>query len=112
MRKIASLNVELGKALLLVLFFYGCQDAEKVDYQESPAEIAKNLYIIHCSRCHGVSGDLGASGSKNLKVSVFSKEEIQHIIKNGKDVMPAYNDILNSDQKVSDISDHVISLRD
>ena len=112
MRKIASLNVELGKALLLVLFFYGCQDAEKVDYQESPAEIAKNLYIIHCSRCHGVSGDLGASGSKNLKMSVLSKEEIQHIIKNGKDVMPAYNDILNSDQKVSDISDHVISLRD
>ena len=112
MRKIASLNVELAKALLLVLFFYGCQDAEKVDYQESPAEIAKNLYIIHCSRCHGVSGDLGASGSKNLKVSVFSKEEIQHIIKNGKDVMPAYNDILNSDQKVSDISDHVLSLRD
>ena len=60
----------------------------------------------------GVSGDLGASGSKNLKLSVFSKEEIQHIIKNGKDVMPAYNDILNSDQKVSDISDHVLSLRD
>ena len=42
----------------------------------------------------------------------FSKEEIQHIIKNGKDAMPAYNDILNSDQKVSDISDHVLSLRD
>jgi hypothetical protein len=26
--------------------------------------------------------------------------------------MPAYKDILNSDQKISDISDHVISLRD
>ena len=84
MRKIASLNVLLGKVLLLVLFFYGCQDAQKVDYQESPAETAKNLYIIHCSRCHGVAGDLGASGSKNLKLSSFSKEEIQYIIKNGK----------------------------
>ena len=112
MRKISSLNTELGKALLLALFFYGCQDAEKVDYQESPAEKAKNLYIIHCSRCHGVAGDLGASGSKNLKLSSFSKEEIQYIIKNGKGVMPAYKDILNSEQHISDISDHVLSLRD
>ena len=112
MRKIISLNTGLGKALLLVLFFYGCQDAEKVEFQESPAEIAKNLYVIHCSRCPGLSGDLGASGSKNLKLSSFSKEEIQYIIKNGKGVMPAYKDILNSDQMVSDISDHVLSLRD
>ena len=112
MRKIISLNTELGKAILLVLFFYGCQNTEKVDYQESPAETAKNLYIIHCSRCHGVAGDLGASGSKNLKLSSFSKEEIQYIIKNGKGVMPAYKDILNSEQHISDISDHVLSLRD
>jgi hypothetical protein len=49
---------------------------------------------------------------KNLKLSIFLKEEIEYIIKNGKGVMPAYKDILNSDQKISDISDHVISLRD
>ena len=46
---------------------------------------------------------------KNLKLSIFLKEDIEYIIKNGKGVMPAYKDILNSDQK---ISDHVISLRD
>ena len=112
MRKFTSLHIEVFKALFFGLFFLGCQDEERVEHQDDSAETAKNLYIIHCSRCHGVSGDLGASGSKNLKLSVFSKEEIQHIIKNGKDVMPAYNDILNSDQKVSDISDHVLSLRD
>jgi hypothetical protein len=49
---------------------------------------------------------------KNLKLSIFLKEDIEYIIKNGKGVMPAYKDILNSDQKISDISDHVISLRD
>jgi hypothetical protein len=49
---------------------------------------------------------------KNLKLSIFLKEEIEYIIKNGKGIMPAYKDILNSDQKISDISDHVISLRD
>jgi hypothetical protein len=49
---------------------------------------------------------------KNLKLSIFLKEDIEYIIKNGKGIMPAYKDILNSDQKISDISDHVISLRD
>tara|TARA_B100000767_G_C19732781_1_gene522506 strand:+ start:1338 stop:1676 length:339 start_codon:yes stop_codon:yes gene_type:complete len=112
MGKFIPLQLEFSIALFLMLVLYGCQDAQDVEYQESPAEKAKNLYIIHCSRCHGVSGDLGASGSKNLKLSTFLKEDIEYIIKNGKGVMPAYKDILNSDQKISDISDHVISLRD
>ena len=50
----------------------------------------KALYESHCNACHGEAGDKGGSGAANLQVSQLSDTEVANIIKNGKNVMPAY----------------------
>jgi len=94
----------------LFLFSCGVEDAEE-QWSASAIENGKKLYTIHCTRCHGTTGDLGASGSKNLQISTLNTDAIQKIIREGKGAMPSYVKTLNSKEKLSWLSEYVISLR-
>ena len=95
------------------VFLLSCGGAEETEEQWSTSSIenGEQLYTIHCLRCHGASGDLGASGSKNLKISTLKSPEIIKIITEGKGAMPAYANTLDSEEKFNWLSEYVISLR-
>lgn len=101
-----------SKFIVLVgLILYGCGDSAESEFIGGAEIQGEQLYLIHCARCHGASGDLGASGSKNLKISVLTDTEIQEIITQGKGVMPAYGQTLQPKEKVALLSEYVLTLR-
>ncbi len=67
------------------------------------------VYEQNCIACHGKNGKLQKSGSKNLQNSGLGKEGIQHLVKNGKNSMPAYGEALN-DQEIKAVSDYVYQM--
>tara|TARA_B110000027_G_C16059395_1_gene273686 strand:+ start:718 stop:1017 length:300 start_codon:yes stop_codon:yes gene_type:complete len=97
--------------ILVGLLFYGCGGSAESEFIGGAENQGEQLYLIHCARCHGASGDLGASGSKNLKISVLTDTEIQEIITQGKGVMPAYGQTLQPKEKVAWLSEYVLTLR-
>lgn len=49
----------------------------------------KSLYEANCALCHGGDGKLGASGAKDLSISMLDNEGIKEIILHGQGAMPA-----------------------
>lgn len=72
--------------------------------------LGKELYLLHCSSCHGENGDRQVSGAKNLTISTLSIEDIKKIIKQGKNGMPSFGGVLGSKNKIDSVAAHVITL--
>ena len=58
----------------------------------------KAVYTKNCVVCHGVKGDMGASGAFNLTTSELSEEERVAVITNGRNTMAAYKDLLKEEE--------------
>jgi mono/diheme cytochrome c family protein len=104
----------LRKVLLswvLSIVIYSCADnqqgSELVVPQETPVQKASSLFTQHCSVCHGEDGKLGASGAKDLTQSRLSAQEIEKIIRLGKNAMPPMQSLLGSDEHITLVVDHV-----
>ena len=53
------------------------------------------LYKTYCVTCHGLYGDMGASGAYNLQESKLSLEERIAVITNGRKAMTAFESLLD-----------------
>lgn len=53
---------------------------------------------------------MGLNGAANLAISTLSKEESVEVITNGRKLMAPYKSIL-SEQEISQVADHVLTLR-
>lgn len=71
---------------------------------ENPADKGKELYIVNCSACHGVSGDAGIGGAFNLQATKLDSVGLSQVISNGKRNMPAFNDRLNEEETAQIVS--------
>jgi mono/diheme cytochrome c family protein len=78
--------------------------------ESSSVPSGEELYALHCTSCHGASGDLGVSGAKNLKTTALSISEIKHIVKTGKNAMPSFRGVLGSDSHIDSVSRYVTTL--
>ena len=78
---------------------------------ESPEEKGENLYILNCASCNGEDGKLGSSGAKDLSVSKLNDKQIEQIIRKGKNAMPSQEAILETDENIKLVIEHVKSLR-
>ena len=78
--------------------------------EESEKLSGQVLYTSYCTDCHGTKGDLGLSGAANLMISELSEEDIHSVITNGRKRMPAYKEVLSSDQ-IDKLSRYVLSLK-
>lgn len=70
----------------------------------------KKIYKNYCVTCHGLYGDMGASGAKNLTESTLSLEERVEIITNGKGVMTPFKDLLN-EEKIKAVAEYSMTLK-
>lgn len=55
----------------------------------------KAIYKQYCIACHGLYGDMGASGAYNLQESALSLEERISVITNGRNAMTAFESLLD-----------------
>ena len=90
-------------SVVLILAAYGLAEVNhkkaglgKVDTSNAKSALEAGAAIYqqkNCVSCHGADGKLAANGAKDLSVTVLPYEEQKGIIKNGKNLMPAYTDL-------------------
>lgn len=71
----------------------------------------ESIYQERCVQCHGRDGKQGVAGAKDLSVSKMDSTQIINLLKDGKNGMPRQMQHLNSDEEVSNLIDHIKSLR-
>lgn len=103
--------------LLLPLYIlFSCESgntSEKSKEESDSVQIPNGaeLYVQHCTVCHGSDGKLGVSGAKDLTVSTLPDNEIIKMIETGKNAMPPMKEPLGSDDHVKAVAEYIKSLR-
>lgn len=69
---------------------------------QAVAAVAKpdgeKIYKQYCVTCHGLYGDMGASGAYNLQESALTLKERIAVITNGRKAMTAFEALLEEDE--------------
>lgn len=68
------------------------------------------VYRQYCVTCHGVNGDMGASGAFNLIDSKLSLEEKISVITNGRNTMTPFKGLL-SESKIKAVAEYTEKLK-
>lgn len=68
------------------------------------------IYKTNCIACHGLYGDMGASGAFNLQTSVLTLEERIDVITNGRNLMAPWGSILKEDQ-IKAVAEYTFTLK-
>jgi len=101
---------------VLGLVLFACQSptdiSDKLDETEQSTQLTgEQLFITHCSSCHGLDGKLGVSGASDLSKSTLSIQEVNTILLNGRNSMPAMNEMLETTANKDSVINYVIQLR-
>ena len=75
----------------------GSDSAAMAAAEEQPSEGAK-IYKQYCLTCHGLYGDMGASGAANLQESKLTLEQRVEVITNGRNTMPGFKALMSEDK--------------
>lgn len=69
-----------------------------------------NLWKQNCSVCHGVDGQLGVNGAKDLRLSELDVPSRIAIITNGKGKMVGFGNSLSADQ-ISSLAKYTLTFK-
>lgn len=64
----------------------------------APKPDGEKIYKIYCIACHGLDGNLGASGAAKLTESTLPLTERVKVITNGRNAMTSFKALLKPDQ--------------
>ena len=101
---------------LLATLVYACSqssDSSKTTSEPTaaaPAVDGEKVYKTYCVTCHGLYGDMGASGAFNLQTSVLPVEERINVITNGRKVMTPFKELL-SEEKIKAVAEYTMTLK-
>lgn len=101
---------------MLAMLVYACSQAGDENKSSSettattPIVDGEKIYKTNCVVCHGLYGDMGASGAFNLKTSTLSLEERINVITNGRKVMTPFKGIL-SEEKIKAVAEYTLKLK-
>jgi len=110
------------KKLFFLLFFaaliVACAGEQSSDDQAvassnsttAPKEDGKKIYKQYCVTCHGLYGDMGASGAFNLTTSVLKVEERVNVITNGRNTMVGFKTLLSA-EKIEAVAKYTLELK-
>ena len=80
----------------------------------TPAPVAqidgKKIYRQNCVTCHGMKGDMGASGAHDLTASELSLEERVIVITKGRGVMTPFEGRLSA-EKIAAVAAYSLELK-
>lgn len=98
-------------AFSVLLFWSSCQNnSSKKEGNISNKKInsGEGIYKQYCVTCHGINGKLGLNGAADFTQKKLSRTEAIDIIKNGKNMMAPYREVL-SEKEVGEVTDYVLS---
>ncbi len=78
---------------------------------ETPAQKGASLYTVNCASCHGEDGKMGGSGAKDLSQSRLGDKQIKKILQKGKNAMPPMSAILENEENMELVIQHIKTLR-
>jgi mono/diheme cytochrome c family protein len=91
--------------LLIATFIYACgsSDTTAATSGTQPAAATtqadgKKIYKQYCVTCHGLYGDMGASGAFNLTTSELPVAERIVVINKGRGAMTPFENLLDADE--------------
>jgi mono/diheme cytochrome c family protein len=91
------------------------ESAGKTDTASSesaaPAIDGKKIYKQYCVTCHGLYGDMGASGAFNLQTSKLALDERVTVITNGRNLMTPFKSLLDPDQ-IKAVATYTLELKE
>lgn len=97
-----------------ILALSACSNGTVSEVKENAGNVEVDgelLYTNQCISCHGPTGDLGNSGSKDLSKSKLSEDQVLKIIKEGKGTMPPFEYLLTTQEEREAVMQFVMSLR-
>jgi uncharacterized membrane protein SirB2 len=106
-------------ALLMIIAAYGLGEVSKKkriqgndivtnSVTATKEDFGKAIYDAKCVNCHGADGTAGISGAKDLSQSTLSEDEIEHIVHNGKGMMPPTE---LADEQLHAVAEYVKTLK-
>ncbi|MCB0705441.1 MAG: cytochrome c [Saprospiraceae bacterium] len=97
---------------LLAIWLLACSNEVRTENQHAtaPPPDGKSIYKINCVQCHGLYGNMGASGSFDLTVSTLSLEERIQVITNGRNTMLPFGSLL-SEEKIKAVAEYTLTLK-
>ncbi|MEZ4984096.1 MAG: cytochrome c [Saprospiraceae bacterium] len=106
-----------GLVLLMMLWACGnSADPSSSSSSHAPGVSATNgpdgqkIYKQYCVACHGLQGDMGASGAFNLTTSTLSVEERVQVITKGRGVMTPFESLLDPEQ-IQAVAQYTLTLK-
>ncbi len=70
----------------------------------------EKIYKQYCVTCHGLYGDMGASGAHDLTASALTVEERIEVITNGRNTMTGFKGILN-EERIQAVAEYSVKLK-
>ncbi len=108
----------MKKILILAMFatlVFACSQSDSNKGTSEPTASTpkvdgEKVYKTYCVTCHGLYGDMGASGAFNLQTSVLPLEERINVITNGRKVMTPFKELL-SEEKIRAVAEYTMTLK-
>ncbi|MFZ4427176.1 MAG: c-type cytochrome [Saprospiraceae bacterium] len=76
----------------------------------NPKPDGEKIYKTYCVTCHGLYGDMGASGAANLTKSKLPLDERIKVITNGRNTMTGFKALLTPD-KIKAVAKYTLELK-
>ena len=76
----------------------------------TPKPNGEKIYKQYCVACHGLYGDMGASGAYDLTSSALTVEERITVITNGRNTMTAFEAILE-EEEIAAVANYTLTLK-
>ena len=71
----------------------------------------KKIYKQYCVNCHGLYGNMGASGAHDLTASVLSVEERVAVVTKGRGAMTPFENLLDADE-IEAVAEYTLELKE
>ena len=101
---------------VIAAFIIACGGGDSADTNataaaEKPKVDGEKIYKQYCITCHGLYGDMGASGAFNLITSELTVDERVEVITNGRNLMTPFKSLLN-EEKIKAVAEYTMTLKD
>ncbi|RMG83274.1 MAG: cytochrome c [Bacteroidetes bacterium] len=103
--------------VLIGFFVVACGNGNDSTSNTSSSQMAaskpidgEKIYKNYCVTCHGLYGDMGASGAHDLTVSNLTLEQRIEIITKGRNTMTPFEGLL-SPEKIKAVAEYTMTLK-
>jgi mono/diheme cytochrome c family protein len=104
-------NILIFASLFTSILVMGAKISTNNPTVNNPSAVdGKKIYKQYCVTCHGIYGDMGASGAANLAISKLKVNERIAVITNGRKAMASFKALLDK-EKIKAVAQYTMTLK-